>query len=103
VGQEEVPQYVVSVISAISTKMYLLDLMRRFGEEDFDNGTFEVHPYCWADPGDPGYVEDNYNFKWRDYKVYWYKYFARDIYANRKMDKEEALEMMEECLASLKK
>lgn len=63
--------------------------------EGFDNGTFEVHAYDWGDE------EQEYNFKFEDIEISWYKYFGRGMAINKEITPERAIEMLEGCLNSL--
>ena len=64
----------------------------------FKNDVFEVEAYSWDDECD-----QEYNFKWKDYKVRWYKHCLRDPEANREMTPDECAKMLDECLESIYK
>ena len=64
----------------------------------FKNDVFEVEAYSWDDEYD-----QEYNFKWNDYKVRWYKHCLRDPEANREMSPDECAKMLDECLESIYK
>lgn len=63
----------------------------------FLNDVFDVEAYDWDN-------EDNqeYNFKYKDYKIKWYKHFTRDPRSNREMSPDECSKMLDEILESLK-
>ena len=56
---------------------------------------FQVHAYNWGDE------EQQWNFKWRDLEVSWYKYVGRGMSRNRKVSKSEIKEMLRECLTAV--
>lgn len=64
----------------------------------FKNDVFEVEAYSWNEK-----YEQPFNFKWKDFEVSWYKYFARGASQNRFMDFDECKKMLKECLESLLK
>ena len=64
--------------------------------EKFKNDVFEVEAYSWDDE-----YNQEYNFKWKDYKVRWYKHCLRDPQANREMTPDECAKMLDECLESI--
>ena len=66
--------------------------------EKFKNDVFEVEAYSWDDE-----YNQEYNFKWKDYKVRWYKHCLRDPQANREMTPDECAKMLDECLESIYK
>lgn len=70
--------------------------------EDFIGKCFEVKSYNW----DFDYVnktleEIPYNFRWKDLKVYWYKYLGRGMEWNREISNDELSIMLKECLEEL--
>lgn len=66
--------------------------------ERFKNDVFEVEAYSWDDE-----YNQEYNFKWNDYKVRWYKHCLRDPQSNREMTPDECAQMLDECLESIYK
>jgi hypothetical protein len=62
----------------------------------YDGKKFSAHAYSWDDE------EQDFNFKWRDIKVRWYKYLGRCTEINRKMSVEEAREMAAECFEEIR-
>ena len=102
---EEVPNYVQAAFRQIDEE--LSRVMWNINQEEFDspfdntgnefkNDVFEVEAYSWDEEYD-----QKYNFKWRDYKVRWYKHSRRDPEANRFISPEECAQMLDECLESI--
>lgn len=102
----DVPDYVQAAFSLIDEE--LARVMWNINQEEFDspfsntgerfkNDIFEVEAYSWDDEYD-----QKYNFKWKDYKVRWYKHCKRDPQANRDITPEECSQMLSECLESIR-
>jgi hypothetical protein len=64
----------------------------------YKNDTFEVRAFDWSD--DP---EVDWNFKYKDIEISWCKYLGRGMDWNRPITLEELQEMLEDCLASIRK
>lgn len=64
----------------------------------FYNDVFEVQAYNWDDD-----ISQDYNFKWRDVEISWYKYLGRDTTINGIYTNDYLIRMYRECLASLLK
>ena len=62
----------------------------------YENNTFRVEAYNWNDD-----EEQEYNFKWQDFKVSWYKHMGRGMSMNRKISPDELNEMLQHCLKSI--
>ena len=60
------------------------------------NNVFEVHAYDWNED----HIQE-YNFKYKDIKVSWYKYLGRGSSINREVTPVECWEMLKECVESL--
>lgn len=101
-----VPEYVKAAFSLIDEEMQRV--MWNINQEEFESPfentggeykgkVFEVIAYDWDEDG-----HQEYNFKWKDYYVRWYKYCKRDTESNREMSPEECATMLEECLKELK-
>jgi len=60
------------------------------------NNVFEVKAYSWSDEAD-----QEYNFKWKDFTVSWYKYLGRGGSQNKILTTDEIEQMAKECLSSL--
>lgn len=64
--------------------------------ERYDGAVFSVHAYSWAEE-----EYQQWNFKWKDIEVSWYKYLGRGMSINRKVSKEEIHLMLGQCIAVL--
>lgn len=62
----------------------------------FKNDTFEVQAYSWNDE-----EVQEYNFKYKDIKISWYKYLGRDTTINQKLDPSIIVDMHKKCINSL--
>jgi len=81
--------------------------------DKYKNDEFEVNAYDWTDCNCGAWWEDRpqectcgwepqeYNFKWRDIEVSWYKYLGRGMSVNRKVSPQESSELINECMKSL--
>lgn len=63
----------------------------------YDGKKFSAHAYSWDEE-----VEQDFNFKWRDVKVRWYKYLGRGMEVNRRISTQEAQEMALECFEEIR-
>jgi len=104
---ESVPYYVRAALSLIKERLDIAmwnstqkEYDSPFGNtgNNFSNETFEVAAYNWNEEEDQAY-----NFKWRDYKIRWYKYFGRGMNSNRYISPEECAKMLDEIIKSLDK
>ena len=66
--------------------------------EIYKNDTFEVRAYDWSDE-----PEVDWNFKYKDIEITWYKYLGRGMDWNRQIKVEEMQIMLEDCLKSIRK
>lgn len=75
------------------------DLGDPFGNEatQRDLGVFQVESYSWDDD-----LEQEYNFKYRDLEISWYKYFGRGMSMNRKFTPDQTAIMLDDCLTAIK-
>ena len=64
--------------------------------EGFKNDIFEVHAFDWGDK--PRF---NFNFKYKDFEVSWYKYLGRGMTMNKKIDLDFIEQMYQDCVRSL--
>lgn len=62
----------------------------------FKNDVFEVIAYSWNDE-----CSTQYNFKYKDIEISWYKYIGRDTTINRQVTEDDRENMLFECLSSL--
>lgn len=60
--------------------------------------TFEVEAYSWNED-----YKQEYNFKWKNIEVSWYKYLGRGTSVNRKVSPKEIGDMLNDCLDALLK
>lgn len=93
----------VEVESAMLCLHYAFDTLYPGKGNPFSNtgarlkwSCFEVHAYDWCDER-----EQEFNFKWRDFIVCWYKYNGRGMSRNRKIKPAELREMLAECLKAM--
>lgn len=102
-----IPNYVQAAFSKIDEQLsrvmwniYQKEYNSPFSNtgEKFKNDVFEVEAYSWDDE-----YNQEYNFKWKDYKVRWYKHCLRDPQANREITPDECAKMLDECLESIYK
>ena len=95
-----------SAMVAIETRLMLkMGLIDKNFMTPFDNSgnsfkcdTFVVEAYSWDDEYD-----QEWNFKWRDLEVSWYKYLGRGMSANRKVSDKEITEMLDECYDAIRR
>jgi len=95
-----------SAMVAIETRLMLkMGLIDKNFESPFRNtgskfycDTFLVEAYSWNDEYD-----QEWNFKWRDLEVSWYKHLGRGMSANRKVSDKEITEMLDECYDAIRR
>ncbi len=63
----------------------------------YRNDVFEVQAYSWDDS-----TQQEWNFRWGDVRVSWYKWLGRGTTVNREVDYATGARMLEECLASIR-
>ena len=61
----------------------------------FFNKVFQVQAYEWNED-----IEQQFNFKYKDIKISWYKYLGRDTTINKEITPEEAADMFNDCINS---
>jgi hypothetical protein len=71
---------------------------RNHGTHRFDNGVFEVVGYDWDDDS-----KQEWNFRWKDIKIRWYKHCLRGLEVNRLITNDEISQMVEECVDAIDK
>jgi hypothetical protein len=64
---------------------------------EFKNNVFEVRAYDWNEES-----KQNWNFKYNDIRISWYKYLGRGSTINKDLRPEDAIKMFNECLKSVK-
>ena len=62
----------------------------------FKNDVFEVEAYAWGDE-----ANQQYNFKWKDVEISWYKYLGRDTTINGIYKDKYIIQMFNECIESI--
>ena len=101
-----VPNYVYSALRTIEDRLctYMWNKNNEVYESPFKNtgqrfhgNTFDAFAYDWSES-----ATEDYNFKWRDYEVSWYKYLGRGMRANREISPDECAVMLDEILNTLK-
>ena len=63
----------------------------------YKNAVFEVQAYNWNDD-----IQQEYNFRWEDVKISWYKYLGRDTTINKPITAEYAVKMFNDCLERIR-
>jgi hypothetical protein len=64
----------------------------------FECDTFKAHAYSWNDEED-----QPWNFKWRDVEVSWYKWSGRGLSTNKPLAPDLISEMLDDCLAAVRR
>lgn len=100
------PEYIIALLNYIDEKLRII-MWNKYQEEysspfsntgnKFKNEVFEVEAYSWNDE-----IEQEYNFKYKDIKISWYKYLGRNTTINKKVTFEEIEKMFNDCVNSLK-
>lgn len=62
---------------------------------EYKNEVFELKAYNWN--------EEDYNFRFGDFKIYWYKHINRAMEMNKKITPEEFVSIYNKCLDSVYK
>lgn len=104
--QYSCPHYVIALLNEIDNQ--LSRVMRNKNHELYDspfdnsgnkffNKVFQVQAYDWNED-----IEQQFNFKYKDIKISWYKYLGRDTTINKEITPEEAVYMFNDCINSLK-
>lgn len=72
-------------------------------QDPFDNTSdeyicpvFEIKAYSWNE--EENEEEQDYNFKYKDILVTWYKYLGRSTEVNREVSPQEISDMLDKCL-----
>jgi hypothetical protein len=103
--QYECPEYLTALLRGIDSELdrvmwnnHQTEYSSPFSNtgNGFKNDTFEVQAYSWSDE-----EEQPYNFKWRDFEISWYKYCGRGMSINREIMPVEAVQMYDDCIASI--
>lgn len=101
------PNWVIALLREIDRTLYRVKYNMQQSDYDspFDNtgnvyynDVFEVQAYNWDDD-----TPQEYNFKWKDVKISWYKYLGRDTTINGQYEDSYLIKMFNECIESLHK
>ena len=100
------PAYIVALLKDLRTQLDICmrNKKRELYDNPFDNtgnsfknDVFEVQAYNWNDD-----IHQDYNFKWQNVEISWYKYLGRDTTINKHLTEKEARVMYDACLASIR-
>lgn len=104
--QYSCPHYVIALLNEIDNQLSRImwnknqkEYESPFGNtgNKFFNKVFQVQAYDWNED-----IEQQFNFKYKDIKISWYKYLGRDTTINKEITPEEAVDMFNDCINSLK-
>lgn len=68
---------------------------------EYENDVFLISAYDWRDDLPEDLQVPNFWYKPLNYQVEWYKHLGRGTYSNRPLTIDEALEILDNCIASL--
>lgn len=98
----EVPEIMDAALKFIAKRLDVLmwNIHQKIYDSPFSNTgssyvspVFEVHAYSWDED-----EKQEYNFKWNDLKISWYKYLGRGMSANMEITPDLASECLKACL-----
>ena len=104
--QYEAPDWVEAFLRAIESELervqwniHQVEYRSPFSNtgNKYKNDTFEVEAYDWDEERD-----QPYNFKWKDFEIGWYKYCGRGMSMSREITPDEGVQMLNECLRSVR-
>lgn len=104
--QYDCPRYIIALLKEIDNQLsrIMWNKNHKKYESPFDNTenkffnkVFQVQAYEWNED-----IEQQFNFKYKDIKISWYKYLGRDTTINKEITPEEAADMFNDCIDSLK-
>jgi len=90
------------VEDALIALQYIWDITRKepnpFSNtgERFNGNLFQAHAYSWDEE-----EEQEFNFKWHDVRISWYKYLGRSTTISRSMHDSEITEMLKDCIKEI--
>lgn len=104
--QYDCPYYIIALLKEIDNQ--LLRIMWNKNQKEYEspfgntgnkffNKVFQVQAYEWNED-----IEQQFNFKYKDIEISWYKYLGRDTTINKEITPEEAADMFNDCINSLK-
>lgn len=91
---DELCEACMAVVGALLEAKLNLHPMENSGDK-FDCDVFSAHAYSWGDDEQP------WNFKWRNFRVSWYKYLGRGMTMNMPLSADMAAEMLAECIGAI--
>ena len=100
------PEYIIALLRDIDRE--LQRIMWNKWQRDYDspfantgnqfiNTTFSVYAYDWH------CERQEYNFKYKDIEIGWYKYLGRGTCINKEITANDAIDMYNACISSLRK
>ena len=99
----ECPEYIVALLQYLEYEMENTydeidgnSPFRNTGQK-FSNGVFHVEAYSWNEE-----VAQLWNFRYLDIEISWYKWLGRGTSINREITPEEAIDMFDKCLESIR-
>ena len=104
--QYSCPHYVTALLNEIDNQLLRIMWNKNHKEYEspfgntgnkFFNKVFQAQAYDWNED-----IEQQFNFKYKDVKISWYKYLGRDTTINKEITPEEAVHMFNDCINSLK-
>ena len=104
--QYDCPNYIIALLKEIDNQLLRIMWNKNHKEYEspfgntgnkFFNKVFQVQAYEWNED-----IEQQFNFKYKDIKSSWYKYLGRDTTINKEITPEEAADMFNDCIDSLK-
>lgn len=102
----DAPELLISVLRSIDTMLetVLWNIHQEQYVSPFSNtganfkcnNTFEVQAYSWNED-----INQEWNFKWKDLRVSWYKHLKRGTTVNRLIEPDEIAELLKDCYGAL--
>lgn len=106
--QYEVPEFVEAALAMLDREMERVwcnahQMNERYSSPFSNTGgryeetpVFSVHAYDWSEN------EQQWNFRWGDIQISWYKYLGRGMSANVGITPDIAAAMLKECLEAVR-
>lgn len=63
---------------------------------EFDCDVFSAHAYSWGEDDQP------WNFRWKDWRCSWYKWYGRGTTQNYRLSPDDCAKMLDECLDAVR-
>ena len=101
------PKWVIALLKDIEDKLSIVmwNIHQKEYESPFANTgnefigkNFEVHAYNWNDD-----ITQDYNFKYKDIEISWYKYLGRGTTVNSYHTADSYIKMYNDCIKELEK